>query len=196
MRLDAEEFCSVAGWESSRTVALVYSVIAGAPLSHSEIHGFRHWLDVLHHGMGLVAEGSPRHRLLQRDVLALFALFHDSERTTEDACDEHGPAACASMLRRRGQIRSAIIGLNPWAVDLAAHACRIHTACEYPRDSDELRPGVTKVGVPPHLLTLDELTCPIVGRCLDADRMDLVRLGIDPNPAMLYTQRARDRYGR
>ncbi|MCB1134385.1 MAG: hypothetical protein KDN05_24940 [Verrucomicrobiae bacterium] len=96
-------------------------------------------------------------------VIRLFALFHDScrENEWEDPC--HGPrgADLAAEFRRAGHFQ-----LDDARMDLLTTACRIHN------------------GSPPH-------PNPTIGVCLDADRLDLGRVGIVPDPELLSTTTAR-----
>lgn len=97
-------------------------------------------------------------------VVELFAFLHDSQRENEYTDDGHGRRASsyAAQLRERGLIR-----IDDAAFELLATACNGH--------SDGHMDGEITVQV-----------------CWDADRLDLGRVGIKPDPRRLCTTPARD----
>lgn len=97
-------------------------------------------------------------------VTELFAFLHDSQRQDEHLDPGHGARAAeyASWLRRKG-----LFELDRPAFSLLQAACRGH--------SD----GHTE----------DDVTVQV---CWDADRLDLGRVGIHPDPKYLCTPVARD----
>ncbi len=97
------------------------------------------------------------------DVVTLFALFHDSRRVNEDTDFGHGHRG--AMYAR--SLRGTLIRLDDADFDLLFEACRLHT--------DGLTDGDITVQV-----------------CWDADRLDLGRVGITPEPDLLCTNAARD----
>jgi len=97
------------------------------------------------------------------DVVELFALLHDSKRQSDNRDLEHGRRA-AQFAR---ELRGSGLKLDDQGFELLAAACRDH--------SDGLTTGDVTV-----------LTC------WDADRLDLGRVGIKPDPAHLCTDAARD----
>jgi uncharacterized protein len=101
-----------------------------------------------------------------REVVALFALFHDSRRVNESRDDGHG--------LRGGELaqslRGTLIHLDDGRFDLLFQACRLHT--------DGLTDGD-----------------PTLRACWDADRLDLARVGIMPKPDRLCTETARELLG-
>ena len=101
---------------------------------------------------------------LDARVPALFGLVHDSQRRNDDHDPEHGPRAAeyADWLWRKG-----VIELEAEALQLLKQACQGH--------SDGY--------VDAH---------PLVQVCWDADRLDLGRVGIRPDPRRLCTPLARD----
>jgi uncharacterized protein len=100
----------------------------------------------------------------REDVVELFALFHDSCRRDEGADPGHGPRAARLAERLR---RSHLAWLDDAGMDLLFLACRDHT-----------RGGVE-----------GDVT---VRTCWDADRLDLARVGIRPDPRLLCTDAARE----
>lgn len=97
-------------------------------------------------------------------VLLLFAVLHDARRFSEHRDPEHGPRAAvlASELLRDGVIR-----LDDARAALLDEACRLHDTGTVSDD-------------------------PTIGACYDADRLQLQRLGITPDPALLSRPVSRD----
>lgn len=97
-------------------------------------------------------------------VVELFAFLHDSQRENEHTDPGHGRRASsyAATLRERG-----LIDLDDSALNLLTTACNGH--------SDGHMDGDITVRV-----------------CWDADRLDLGRVGIKPDPRRLCTEPARD----
>jgi len=96
-------------------------------------------------------------------VVSLFAVLHDSRRLNE--CDDpgHGPRAAAFAKRLRGRVYE----VSDEEQELLVLACAGHT-------SERWHPDIT------------------VQTCWDADRLDLLRVGITPDPARLCTAAARN----
>lgn len=97
------------------------------------------------------------------NVVRLFALFHDSRREDDGDDYGHGKRGADFALELRGRL----FELRGAEFELLYRACQFHTGGR----SD---PDVT-------VLT-----------CWDADRLDLGRVGITPNPLYLCTPTARD----
>ena len=97
------------------------------------------------------------------DVVTLFALFHDSRRVNEDSDFGHGHRG-AKYAR---SLRGSLVHLDDSDFDLLFEACRLHT--------DGLTDG--------------DITLQV---CWDADRLDLGRVGITPEPDLLCTDAARE----
>jgi uncharacterized protein len=95
-------------------------------------------------------------------LVFLFALFHDSMWLNDGHDPLHGPRGAA--LAR--ELRGGPFELEDEEMDLLAFACEEHT----------------NGGVDPD---------PTVGVCWDADRLNLWRVGIKPDPRFLSTQPAR-----
>ncbi len=97
------------------------------------------------------------------EVVVLFALFHDSRRQNEGTDDGHG--------RRGGDfarsLRGTVFTLDDDRFELLYEACCRHTDG---LDTDD----------------------PTLGACWDADRLDLGRVGIVPDPRRLCTEAARE----
>lgn len=96
-------------------------------------------------------------------VVRLFALFHDARRFDEWEDPDHGPRGAALAREWRG-VRYE---LDDRRFDLLVRACREHTSARAPTGD------------------------PTVDTCLDADRLDLARVGILPDPDRLLTDAAR-----
>jgi len=96
-------------------------------------------------------------------VVELFALFHDSRRVSDGKDPDHGRRA-AVFVR---SVRQSFTDLSEEQVQLLAFACQHHS----------------------HGLTEAHVT---VQTCWDADRLDLGRVGITPEPQRLCTWAAKD----
>lgn len=97
------------------------------------------------------------------DVVTLFALLHDACRHNDRHDPEHGPRAAAFARRLHAD---GLFALDAAGLDLLTAACHGHT-------HDETHPDAT------------------VQTCYDADRLDLARCGITPDPRYLCTDAAR-----
>jgi uncharacterized protein len=95
-------------------------------------------------------------------LVFLFALFHDSMRLNDSFDPMHGPRA--AVLAR--ELRGGAFDLGDEEMDLLAFACEEHTNGGVGMD-------------------------PTVGVCWDADRLNLWRVGFEPDPRFLSTQAAR-----
>jgi uncharacterized protein len=95
-------------------------------------------------------------------VVRLFALFHDSQRTNEGHDPGHGARGAHLAQSMRGEW----FDLADDQMNLLIEACNDHTDGR----------------VHDH---------PTIGTCWDADRLDLYRVGIIPNPALMSTEHAR-----
>ena len=97
------------------------------------------------------------------EVVEFFAFLHDSRRINESADPDHGERAVAFA----SSLKGTLITLPDEDFDLLAQACRHHSC------------GLLEADV-------------TVQTCWDADRLDLGRVGIHPNPDYLCTQAAKD----
>lgn len=122
------------------------------------IHGPIHWGRVLKNGLLLAEKEGAR-----KDVVTLFALFHDHQRLDEGLDREHGPRAADIISSYRGEY----FEIDNEGLDLLIHAIRYH--------SDGMTEGDVTVRV-----------------CWDADRLDLGRVGIRPLAPYLCTNTAKD----
>ena len=111
-------------------------------------HGIVHWARVLENGLKLADETGA-----DREVVSLFALFHDSRRINEYTDPDHGRRGAAYAETLRGRL----FDLNDAGFALLQQACDLHT--------DGLIEG--------------EIT---LQTCWDADRLDLGRVGVTPLP--------------
>lgn len=99
----------------------------------------------------------------EESVIRLFALFHDSCRQNESIDPGHGDRGADLAIQYRS---AGAFVLEDRFMDLLVRACRKHTDGTVSRD-------------------------PTIGACWDADRLDLARVGIIPNPHYLSTWKAR-----
>jgi uncharacterized protein len=130
----------------------------------SSIHGPNHWHNVEDVGLKIahMLESFGRH--VDRDVVRLFAVLHDSCRMNDNHDPDHGRRAAEYAK----QIRGRLFDLDDSRFELLYKAIAWHA------DG----------------FTAKELT---IGACFDADRMDLRRVGIKPDPALISTPEMRVR---
>ena len=95
------------------------------------------------------------------DVIQAFAYLHDSQRNNDGEDYEHGPRASKFIDTIRVSQLSA---LNDEQIDKLKRACELHTI--------EDRTGDITIDI-----------------CFDADRMDLLRVGITPLPERMASKK-------
>ena len=100
---------------------------------------------------------------VEPDIVELFAYLHDARRANDGWDLEHGRRA-ADFVR---ELQGSLLELPALKLELLVYACAHHTD---------------------GLLVAD----PTVQICWDADRLDLGRIGIEPDPDRLCTAAARD----
>jgi uncharacterized protein len=137
---------------------LILTITQQLPINRLGLHGLAHWARVYENGLRLAERtgASP-------EVVALFALFHDSRRLTEHADPEHGPRG--AILAE--QLRGSLFQVEDNLFQLLLAACRLHTTAR----------------------THEDIT---VQTCFDADRLDLARVGKTVDPQLLCTEAAKD----
>ena len=139
------------------SAGLIKSILSSYPLPVSGVHGPCHWARVLENGTHLAALTGA-----DLEVVQLFAVLHDSRRTTEGEDYEHGPDAADFAKSLRG----IHIHLDDRRFALLSEACANHT-------NGETEADIT------------------IQTCWDADRLDLGRVWIIPEPKKLCTEPAR-----
>jgi len=97
------------------------------------------------------------------EVVRLFAVFHDSRREHDGWDNTHGARGAASAASLRG----VLFDLTDAHFELLHFACTWHTHGRLSHD-------------------------PTVGTCWDADRLDLGRVGIQPEPTFMTTEFGRE----
>lgn len=95
-------------------------------------------------------------------IVELFAFLHDSKRKNENRDKDHGLRAAEFAY----QINDSFLFLDKKDLDLLTFACTHHSA------------GILEGDI-------------TVQTCWDADRLDLGRIGIRPNPQYLCTKTAK-----
>ncbi|MFT5289057.1 MAG: hypothetical protein ACI8QS_002790 [Planctomycetota bacterium] len=131
-------------------------------LDVSGIHGVKHWSRVWTNGRRLATLEEAAGRVIDHGVVELFAWFHDSCRLNDDHDPDHGPRA-ADLAR---ELRGEFFELSDERLTELVRACDGHTR------------GKT-------------VASPTIMVCWDADRLDLGRVGIRPDPAYLCTAGAK-----
>ncbi len=119
-------------------------------------HGILHWWRVYENGIML-----SKQKGVNKKVVQLFSIFHDSARKNENRDNNHGirGAQLATNLRED-------IPLNDDEFELLTIACSLHT----------------------NTLTHDNIT---IQACFDSDRLDLGRVNIYPDASRLCTVMAK-----
>lgn len=135
------------------------------------------WKHVLDHSpsTGFLLHGPEHWRQVERNalllapetgadpiVIRLFALFHDSCRLNEGVDDGHGPRGA----KYAASLRDSLYHLDDDRFTLLTYACQWHTDADHHAD-------------------------PTIGTCWDADRLDLGRVGVIPDPKFMSTARGR-----
>jgi uncharacterized protein len=125
-----------------------------------ETHGISHWQRVERNGILLSMDNGHLRNGVKINVVRAFAYLHDKCRIDDWEDLEHGPRA-AEMIP---SIRETILkGLTDEEITLLEKACRYHTLAHKTGD-----------------ITVDI--------CFDADRLDLGRVGVTPNPKLMATE--------
>ncbi|MBP3960406.1 hypothetical protein J8F10_34705 [Gemmata sp. G18] len=141
--------------------AIVDAILSGYPLALRGVHGVGHWARVLENGLRITEINGA-----DREIVTLFALFHDARRINEERDTGHGLRG-AELAR---SLRGELVHLDDDRFDLLFEACRLHTEGGTNGDRTLLA-------------------------CWDADRLDLGRVGITPDPHRLGTKAARKLLG-
>jgi uncharacterized protein len=124
----------------------------------SRVHGLDHWFRIWKNAE-MLAQNDPRADL---EVVALFALFHDSMRMNDGGDIGHGVRGYR-LWERFNNFQDVQQYLTRRQIELLFEACSEH--------SNGLRSNDPTIGV-----------------CWDADRLDLHRKGIFPDPRFMSTE--------
>ena len=130
----------------------------------SSIHGPEHWDNVEAVGLKIAHMLEAYGKYVDRDVIRLFAVLHDSCRISDNHDPDHGRRAAEYAKQMRG----GLFELDDVRFDL------LHKAIAWHADG----------------YTVEDTT---IGACFDADRMDLRRVGIEPDPSLISTPQMRVR---
>ena len=136
---------------------IIHAILEGYTLQPDGIHGVSHWARVLENGLRLAEMTGAN-----RQVVRLFAIFHDSRRINDVIDAGHGQRG----VELAAQFRGSLFNLPDHEFDLLVAACVGHTD------------GLTEADI-------------TVQTCWDADRLDLGRVGILPEPKKLCTDAAK-----
>lgn len=141
--------------------AITGAILDGHALPVRGLHGVAHWARVLENGLR-IAEVTGA----DREVVTLFALFHDARRVSEGRDSGHGQRGGELARSLRGEL----VHLDDNRFELLFEACRLHTDGGATGDRTLLA-------------------------CWDADRLDLGRVGVTPEPRRLGTKAGRNLLG-
>jgi uncharacterized protein len=130
----------------------------------SSIHGPQHWHNVEDVGMKIAHLLESLGKQVDREVVRLFAVLHDSCRWSDNHDPDHGRRAAEYARQMRGRL----FDLDDPRFELLYRAIACHADGFTVKD-------------------------PTIGVCFDADRMDLRRVGIKPDPAFISTPEMRAR---
>lgn len=140
------------------SIELISAILSEYILPWNGIHGITHWARVMENGLYLADLNGA-----DKEVVVLFAIFHDSKRQNESKDDGHG--------RRGGDFaktfRETLLSLNDIRFNLLYSACAGHTD------------GKTEGDI-------------TVQTCWDSDRLDLNRVNIKTDPNRLCTVEAKN----
>ena len=125
-----------------------------------ETHGLSHWQRVERNGIILSMENGRFREDINIKVVRFFAYLHDKCRLNDWADLDHGVRSADMLVTMRDTI---LKDFTDEEVSLLEKACRYHTT--------ELRTGIPTIDV-----------------CFDADRLDLCRVGITPNPKLMASK--------
>ena len=126
-------------------------------------HGITHWLNVYRNTKILSS-----HYNIQSDVFELFSILHDSKREN-DYKDKDHPIRAYNFTRKL--ISKKLIKLSKKEEKILLFAIKNHSITH------------------PQGKMINNL---IVKICLDSDRLDLIRVGINPDPQFLFTDYAKE----
>lgn len=146
-------------------------------LDLNDIHGVNHWLRVLTNGLIIADAGEKVHR----DVLIAFAFVHDAFRTTDDYDPLHGSRAYDAL----HDYLNKNLNLDDHKIQLLAFACKYH--------SEGYNANNINFDSFPEEVTIRNTTdANTIGACWDADRLDLLRVGVFPDEMYLTTNTAKE----
>lgn len=125
-------------------------------------HGAAHWDRVLYNALTLFVRTEDKYKI-HFNTLPYFALFHDSQRFDEGHDLSHGMRAATYIEKNFSATR---LGLSRFEYKRLIDACFGHTTERISRD-------------------------PTIAICWDADRLDLGRVGVIPDPSYFSTEEAK-----
>ncbi len=138
------------------SIELIKAILSEYTLPWDGIHGLSHWARVMENGLRLAEVNGA-----DKELVALFAIFHDSKRQNESKDNGHG--------KRGGKFAQSLLGkvfnLDSRRFNLLYYACEYHTK------------GLTEGDI-------------TVQTCWDSDRLDLNRVKIKTDPHKLCTREA------
>ena len=139
---------------------LINLAINEAHLDDDSHHGISHWERVRDIGRYLA-----QHTGADKDIVDLFAYFHDLKRENDGVDPKHGLRAAEFVESLYSQGWN---DLSKKQLNQLVYACGFH--CQSGAKSDDIT----------------------VQTCWDADRLDLWRIGVKPDPFFLNTDIAKD----
>jgi len=162
-----EKFFHLPNWAVQR-------VVRNWPLRDIEtLHGPDHWMRVSRNAQFLLPHVASRDNVAPLlPYVKLFALFHDSCRDTDGPCCEHGKWAAQSVMENWWPYLNDASPLGVAGTSMLCYAMSVHTGHQVER----------------HVGPNDQIIDQFVAVCLDADRLDLGRVGIRPRPSLMISE--------
>ena len=128
-----------------------------------ETHGISHWQRVERNGILLSMDNGHLRNGVKINVVRAFAYLHDKWRLDDGEDIDHGMRASENLI----QLRETLF---QWLTDDEFEqlymACKLHTVCHSTGN-------------------------PTIDTCFDADRLDIMRVGITPDPERMATERGK-----
>lgn len=141
----------------------------------SHIHGERHWSHVNHLGMKLadLMKLNP----IQKRCVEVFSWTHDLARKDDNGGNEHAIEGARYFAR---EVVTLFPDIDEIQIEIIAAAIKYHSDGLCSEEAHHM-------GFFEHINVHKEDVIRIIGCCWDADRLDLIRLGIPPREKYMST---------
>ena len=143
---------------------------------NSAIHGVAHWTRV--HRYGLLLAATLGLSESEKVTIALFAWTHDLARTDDGGGNQHAIDGAKYV-----EVLTSTLFTNfpEDTLDIVRHAIRYHS------DGMNAEEALYELPIEQYSTWTRETILNTLGCCWDADRLDLLRLGIVPHEAKMST---------
>lgn len=143
---------------------------------NSQLHGVTHWTRV--HRYGLLLADSLKLSEEERLAIALFGWTHDLARTDDNGGNQHSIDGAKYIQYVTDRLFS---DFPETTLDVVTTAIRYHS------DGMNAEEALYELPIVDNSTWSRESTLNTIGCCWDADRLDLLRLGIVPDESMMST---------